>query len=124
MLTLLVIEDDPHIAEIIQSFARRHDFEPIWAADGEAGLEAARTEHPDVLLIDVMLPKLDGRDLLTRLQNEPWLKDSVVLFLTARDQQYDRLLGLELGADDYIAKPVIMEHLFTKIEHLLEKKRG
>ena len=123
MPKLLIIEDDPHIAEIVQRFASQHDYEPFWAEDGEAGLALARVEQPEVLLIDIMLPKLDGRDVLSRLQGEAWLRRSVVFFLTARDQQYDRLVGLELGADDYIGKPVIMEHLFAKIAYMLAKKR-
>lgn len=119
---LLVVEDDSDIATLLKSFGIVRGFHVDICPDGLSALERAKETPYDVLLLDVSLPKLDGRDLLVELHKCGAVQNSVVIFLTARDAQSDRVLGLELGADDYIAKPVHMGRLFAKIDHLCEKR--
>ena len=100
--TLLLIEDEQSIAEPLQLALEREGFEVVWAATAAAGLEAFRSREPEVVLLDVMLPDGDGRDVLRELRS---VSAVPVIMLTARGEEIDRVLGLELGADDYVTKP-------------------
>jgi DNA-binding response OmpR family regulator len=124
MTTLLTVEDDRVIADMIKAYAENLGMKTWWAAEGTSALEIARREHPDVILLDVILPGLDGRDIMMALSHLKWAQRSVILFVTGCDQQHERLLGLELGADDYVTKPIDLESLFRKIDYLLDKKRS
>jgi DNA-binding response OmpR family regulator len=121
---LLVVEDDPDIARALTAYAAKRGFEVLYAADGKQALEIGTTAGPDVILLDIALPEVDGRDVFVRLRDAGALEKAVVIFATARDSQIDRLHGLELGAADYETKPFHLETLFRKIETLLKKKRG
>lgn len=121
---LLVVEDDPEIASALATYARARGYTVTVAENGYGAVESITTIHPDVILLDISLPGIDGRDVLARVRSQGLTKDSVVIFVTARDEQSDRLVGLELGADDYETKPLHFFMLFRKIEHLLEKKKG
>ncbi|MEM6731462.1 MAG: response regulator [Myxococcota bacterium] len=123
-LVLLVVEDEPEIAKVLGTYGERSGFEVHTADNGIDGVKKALDVRPDVILLDIALPGLDGRDVMKRLKEENIVENTVVIFLTARDEQSDRLLGLELGADDYETKPVHFQMLFRKIERLLAKKRG
>lgn len=119
MARILVVEDEPDMARGLQYNleARGHDVE--LAADGEAGLQAALARRPDLVLLDVMLPKRDGFDVCRALRKtEPMLP---VLMLTARGREDDLVLGLKLGADDYIRKPFSIAELVARIEALLRR---
>lgn len=101
--TVVVIEDDPHIADLVDLYLRRDGYRVLLARDGAQGLSLIGQEEPWIVILDVGLPgELDGFDVCRRIRAEGNLP---VLFLTARDDEVDRILGLELGADDYLVKP-------------------
>ena len=101
--TAVVVEDDPNIADLVDLYLRREGYRVLRAMDGDAGLEIIRRERPRVVILDVGLPGAkDGYDVCRSIRAESTVP---VLFLTARDDEIDRVLGLELGADDYLTKP-------------------
>jgi DNA-binding response OmpR family regulator len=119
---LLVADDDPAISEAIATFGRARGYEVYIASRGDEALALAKEHRPAVILLDVMMPGLDGRDVMKQLGETGVAKESVVVFVTARDAQSDRLVGLELGAAEYETKPLHFGRLFDKLERLLEKK--
>lgn len=123
MAKLLVADDDPHIVDALATYGRSRGYVVLSASRGDEALTLIERERPDAILLDVMMPGLDGRDVLRRMRQAGIGEQAVVLFVTARDSQSDRRLGLELGADEYETKPFNFSMLFDKIGHLLEKKR-
>ncbi len=121
---LLVVEDDLEIANALVTYAKHRGFAALHAADGLAAVELAEREVPEVILLDISLPGLDGRDVFVRLKKSGIADRAVVIFATARDGQLDRLAGLEMGAAEYESKPFQLATLFSKIESLLRKKRA
>jgi DNA-binding response OmpR family regulator len=116
---VLVVEDEPHISDLIRLYLTREGFGVEVRHDGVAGLAAARTLAPVALVLDVRLPGLDGRDVLRTLRaEENW---TPVLFVTARDDEVDRILGLELGADDYLVKPFSPRELVARLRAVLRR---
>ena len=110
---VLIVEDEKNIVDIIRFNLNREGFDVIEAYDGEAGLALARSEKPDLILLDVMLPKMIGFDVCRALREEG---DNVpVIILTAREEEEDKVLGLEIGADDYITKPFSMRELIARV---------
>jgi DNA-binding NarL/FixJ family response regulator len=116
MKRILVIEDEPEMRRNITTLLRYHDYEPIAAANGREGVEAARRERPDLILCDVMMPELDGYGVLQALQSEPALARIPFIFLTAKGEKNDLRSGMDLGADDYLTKPVANAELVSAIE--------
>jgi len=117
--TIVVIEDDPNIADLVDMYLRRDGFRVIQATSGEAGLEAAAREHPRLVVVDVGLPdRMDGLEVCRTLRST---SDVPVLILTARDSEVDRILGLELGADDYVTKPFSPRELVARIRAILRR---
>jgi len=116
--TLLLIEDEESIAEPLRLALDREGFEVIWAATAAAGLEAFRSQEPEVVLLDVMLPDGDGRDVLRELRSSSMVP---VIMLTARGEEIDRVLGLELGADDYVTKPFSVAELVARLRAILRR---
>jgi DNA-binding response OmpR family regulator len=121
---LLVVEDEPDIANALATYGRKEGYAVVIASNGIEAVELATSEQPRVILLDISLPGMDGRDVMVRLTEAGVTQEAVVIFVTARDSQNDRLLGLELGADDYETKPLHFNMLFHKIARLLEKKRS
>jgi DNA-binding response OmpR family regulator len=121
---LLVVEDEPDIANALATYGRKEGYAVVVASNGIEAVELATSEQPRVILLDISLPGMDGRDVMVRLTEAGVTQEAVVIFVTARDSQNDRLLGLELGADDYETKPLHFNMLFHKIARLLEKKRS
>jgi len=123
---VLVVDDDVEIADSICSYGRAMGYEVISANGAQLALELAKSEAPDAILLDIGLADSDGdgRDVMVELNRQKITDHAVVIFVTGRDSQTDRVLGLELGADDYVTKPINFEHLYRKVDHLLEKKRG
>jgi DNA-binding response OmpR family regulator len=119
--TVVVIEDDPHIADLVDLYLRRDGFRVLQAANGEDGLRLIEREGPWIVVLDIGLPgELDGFDVCRALRN----KGNVpVLFLTARDDEVDRILGLELGADDYLVKPFSPRELVARVRAILRRTR-
>ena len=119
--TVVVIEDDPHIADLVDLYLRRDGYRVLLARDGEQGLRLINQEDPWIVILDVGLPgELDGFDVCRQIRAKGNLP---VLFLTARDDEVDRILGLELGADDYLAKPFSPRELVARVRAILRRTR-
>ena len=119
--TVVVIEDDPHIADLVDLYLRRDGYRVLLARDGGQGLTLIRQEEPWIVILDVGLPgELDGFDVCRRIRAAGNLP---VLFLTARDDEVDRILGLELGADDYLVKPFSPRELVARVRAILRRTR-
>jgi DNA-binding response OmpR family regulator len=119
--TVVVVEDDPHIADLVDLYLRRDGFRVLQAADGEKGLELVQRELPWIVILDVGLPgDLDGFDVCRAIRAAG---STPVLFLTARDDEVDRILGLELGADDYLVKPFSPRELVARVRAILRRTR-
>jgi DNA-binding response OmpR family regulator len=117
--TVLVVEDDAHIADLVDLYLRQSGFRVVQARDGTAGLSAAEREHPKLVILDVGLPgAIDGLELCRRLRSTG---TTPVLMLTARDSETDRVLGLELGADDYVTKPFSPRELVARVRAILRR---
>ncbi|MDR7406272.1 MAG: response regulator transcription factor [Armatimonadota bacterium] len=121
MVRVLVVDDDEAILSLLGSYLAREGFEVQTAGDGEAALAAARTSRPDVVVLDVLLPGLDGLEVLRRLRAEG---EPYVILLTAKAEEADRVVGLELGADDYVTKPFSPRELVARIRAVLRRGRG
>jgi DNA-binding response OmpR family regulator len=119
--TVVVIEDDPHIADLVDLYLRRDGYRVLLARDGDQGLQIINQEDPWIVILDVGLPgHLDGFDVCREIRAKGNLP---VLFLTARDDEVDRILGLELGADDYLAKPFSPRELVARVRAILRRTR-
>ena len=119
--TLLVIDDEPEIVRLLDYALTQAGYLVITARDGEAGLAAARKHAPDLVLLDVMMPGIDGLDVCRKLKGDPMTAGALVLMLTAKAEEGDRVLGLELGADDYLTKPFGMKELLARVKALLRR---
>jgi DNA-binding response OmpR family regulator len=119
MPRILVVDDEPHIVEIVSAYLAREGHEVDTAGDGETALQLARSTHPDVLVLDVMLPGRSGFDVLRELRGAG--VESAVIMLTARDDLIDRVAGLEMGADDYVTKPFEPRELVARIGAVLRR---
>ncbi len=119
--TIVVVEDDPHIADLLDLYLRDAGFRVIQAADGERGLELIRDQQPMLAILDVGLPgAIDGMEVCRRVRSGP-NPDLPVLILTARAGEIDRVLGLELGADDYVTKPFSPRELVARVRAILRR---
>jgi DNA-binding response OmpR family regulator len=118
---ILIIEDEPKIAKLARDYLEQSSYRALIAADGNTGLAMARREHPDLIVLDLMLPGMDGLDVCRALRRE---SDVPIIMLTARAEETDRLIGLELGADDYITKPFSPRELVARVRALLRRVKG
>jgi DNA-binding NarL/FixJ family response regulator len=121
MKKILVIEDEPEMRRNIAALLRYHDYEPIPAENGRQGIETARRENPDLILCDVMMPELDGYGVLQTLQADATLARIPFIFLTAKGEKDDLRSGMNLGADDYLTKPVANVELVRAVEARLRR---
>ena len=119
-IRILVVDDEPPIVELVRGYLERDGYEVLSAPDGPTGLELARTASPDVLVLDVMLPGLDGIEVCRQLRT---FSDAYVLMLTARGEEIDRVVGLSVGADDYLVKPFSPRELVARVKALLRRPR-
>ncbi len=117
---VLVVEDETALRETLEYNLRRQGYQVVTAADGQAALDVARREQPDLVLLDVMLPKLDGLEVCRVLRRESSMP---ILMLTARADEIDKVVGLEVGADDYLTKPFSMRELMARVKALLRRDR-
>jgi len=115
---ILVIDDEPGILNLVTSYLKADGYEVYTAADGLSGLKAARTFKPDLVILDIMLPGLDGLELLARLRRE---SDVYVILLTARAEEVDKIVGLSVGADDYMIKPFSPRELVARVKAALRR---
>ncbi|MBK1829350.1 response regulator transcription factor [Verrucomicrobiaceae bacterium R5-34] len=121
MQTILVIEDEADIADLIAFNLRRNNFNVEMSPDGLHGLAAARSLLPDLIVLDLMMPGMDGVSLFKELQREATTRKIPVIMLTARGQTEDKIAGLEIGADDYMTKPFSPKELMLRIKNLLKR---
>ncbi len=118
MAKVLIVEDDPHTRELVRVYLDREGHDVLTAENGIDGLRVAREEAPDIILLDLMLPGMDGRDVCQSLRGE---SDVPIVMLTARVQEGDRLEGFDLGADDYITKPFSPREVVARIRAVLRR---
>jgi DNA-binding response OmpR family regulator len=115
---ILVVDDEPPIIDLLSYNLQRAHYEVIVARDGEEALEQARKELPDLIILDLMLPKMDGLEVCRTLRQE---RNVPIIMLTARDTEVDRVVGLELGADDYVVKPFSVRELMARVKSVLRR---
>ena len=118
MRTILVADDEEHIRELAALYLEKEGFQVLAAADGEAALAVARKQRPDLIVLDVMMPKMDGLEVCREIRHE---SDVPILMLTARSEEVDRIVGLELGADDYLGKPFNPRELTARVKAILRR---
>ncbi|MEM7355415.1 MAG: response regulator [Acidobacteriota bacterium] len=118
---ITIVEDEPAIAEILQYNLEQEGFEVSLLREGDLALPAIRRDVPDLILLDLMLPGLDGLELTRLLKRDPATAGVPLIFVTARDQETDRIVGLELGADDYITKPFSPREVVLRVKAVLRR---
>ena len=123
MPKVLVIDDDPVILELLRVNFEIEGFAVVSAGDGKEGLERARRDKPDLILSDIMMPRMDGLELVTQLRGDPKTRAVPVILLSAKAQNAEVKAGLEAGADDYVTKPFDPLELIDRVNALLSKSR-
>ncbi len=118
MTKILVVDDESSIINLVSAYLKPEGYEVYTAADGNSGLKAARAFKPDLIILDLMLPGMDGIELLSRLRRE---SDVYVIMLTARTEETDKIVGLSVGADDYVTKPFSPRELVARVKAALRR---
>ena len=118
--TVLIVEDERAIVEILKFNLKREGYETLEALDGQTGLQLAQTKDPDLILLDVMLPKMSGFDICKTLRAEN--RATPIIMLTAREEEMDKVFGLETGADDYMTKPFSMKELMARVKANIRRR--
>lgn len=120
--TALIIDDEENIVEFIKLGLRYEGFQVEAASDGEQGITAAQRVNPEIIILDLMMPGIDGIEVCKRLRDNPITRDIPILMLTARDEVRDRIIGLDAGADDYLTKPFDFDELMARIRAILRQQ--
>src|SRR5215203_414746 len=118
---ILVVDDEPKVARLARDYLEKNGFRVLTAADGQSALTTARREKPDLIVLDLMLPMMDGREVCRILRRE---SDVPIIMLTALSEEIDQVTGLEIGADDYITKPFSPRALVARVRALLRRIGG
>jgi len=118
---ILVVDDEPKVARLARDYLEKNGFRVLIAGDGPSALAAARREKPDLIILDLMLPQIDGREVCRTLRRESAVP---IIMLTALSEEIDQVTGLEIGADDYITKPFSVRALVARVRALLRRTRG
>lgn len=118
---ILIVDDDPKIVRLARDYLEKNSYRVVSAADGQAALSVARREKPDLVILDLLLPVMDGREVCRILRRE---SDVPIIMLTALAEEVDQVTGLELGADDYITKPFSLRALVARVRAMLRRSRG
>ncbi len=119
--TVLLVDDEPDLIELLQYALENAGYRVVTAGDGEEGLRVAEEERPDLAVLDIMMPKMDGIQLTQRLRENAQLRLTPILMLTARAEEGDEIAGLDAGADDYVTKPVSPKKLVTRVKAMLRR---
>lgn len=118
---ILIVDDEPDILEILQYNLEREGFKVAVANNGEEGLAIATEFNPDLIILDIMMPKMDGVELCRTLRTKPQFNQTLIAFLTAREEDYSHIAALDVGGDDYITKPIRPRVLISRIKALLRR---
>jgi two-component system phosphate regulon response regulator PhoB len=124
MARILVIEDEPDIQQILEYNLREKGHKVFLAGKGEEGLRLAREKRPDLVLLDLMLPDMPGTEVCKILKSDPAMRNVQVVMLTAKGEEIDRVVGFELGADDYVVKPFSVRELLLRVQAILRRSQG
>jgi len=121
-IKILLVDDEPDIIEFLGYNLKKEGFDVVTAHDGSGAIAKARAEHPDLILLDVMMPGMDGMEVCQLLRDDPQMKDVFIILLTARGEDYSQVAGFDSGADDYVKKPVKPNVLISRIKAMLRRK--
>ncbi len=121
---ILIVEDDRSLSEVLEYNLRRDGYQTAVANDGQDGLRQARLRSPDLIILDLMLPMVDGLEICRRLRADPVTRNILVLMLTAKTEESDEVVGFSVGTDDYVAKPFSVKVLLERIRALLRRREG
>jgi len=124
MAKILVIEDEPDLQQVLEYNLRQSGHDVLLAGRGEEGLALARDQRPDLVLLDLMLPDISGTEVCKSLRDSAKTRKLPVIMLTARGEEIDRVVGFELGADDYVVKPFSVRELLLRIQAILRRRKG
>jgi DNA-binding response OmpR family regulator len=119
--TILVVDDEPQIVRLVRAYLEEANFRVVIASDGEQALYVARHENPDLVVLDVLMPRMDGLEFTRRIRHE---RNIPIIMLTARAEETDRIVGLELGADDYVTKPFSPRELVARVRAVLRRTQA
>ncbi|MBK9452711.1 MAG: response regulator transcription factor [Bacteroidetes bacterium] len=122
-IKILLVDDEEDILELLQYNLEKADFKVLRASNGEEALEIARKEEPDMILLDIMMPRMDGVETCRRLRAMPGGDRPHIIFLTARSEEYSEIAGLEAGADDYVTKPIKPRLLLARLQAIIRRGR-
>ena len=118
MEKILIVDDDKNISELLRLYLDKEGYETVCAFDGEEALAVFNEEHPNLILLDIMLPKIDGRQVCREIRE---VSDTPIIMLTAKGETFDKVLGLNLGADDYITKPFDSKEVVARVKAVLRR---
>lgn len=121
---VLIVDDEADILELLAYNLEREGFTVLQASNGEEAVALARTEHPDLVLLDIMMPKLDGIEACRQIRALPGLQQVYIIFLTARSEEYSEVAGFDVGADDYIPKPIKPRVLLSRIKAVMRREQS
>lgn len=119
---ILLVDDEQDILDILGYNLEKHGFQTIEAHNGNEAIKKAKKEKPDLIILDVMMPEMDGMETCQQLREVPYLKDTLIVFLSARGEDYSQIAGYDAGADDYITKPIRPNVLISKVKAILKRK--
>jgi two-component system alkaline phosphatase synthesis response regulator PhoP len=123
MKKILIVDDEPDILDVLKYILEKEGFKVKKAKNGEEAVDKAYEERPDLILLDIMMPKKDGIEVCRLLRNDNKFNDTFIVFLTARNEEYSEVAGFDVGADDYVVKPIKPRSLISRINSLMLRKR-
>jgi len=121
---ILIVDDEPDILELIEYNLKKEGYQVFTATNGQEGITVAKKVHPDLIILDIMMPKMDGIEACRLMRAIPEFKNTFMVFLTARSEEYSEIAGFNVGADDYIAKPIKPRALVSRINAILRRNAG
>jgi two-component system alkaline phosphatase synthesis response regulator PhoP len=123
-IKILLVDDEPDILEFMEYNLKKEGYKVFLAKDGKEALEVAKKEHPQLIILDIMMPVMDGIETCRHLRDIPELQNTIITFLTARNEEYSQIAGFDVGADDYISKPIKPRIMISRIKALLRRVNG
>ena len=121
---ILIVDDEPDILELIEYNLKKEGYQVFTASNGQEGITVAKKVHPDLIILDIMMPKMDGIEACRLMRAIPEFKNTFMVFLTARSEEYSEIAGFNVGADDYIAKPIKPRALVSRINAIVRRNSG